>query len=108
MNGRVCCCCAGCMKYVKNVKERSVTMKIRLRTQWERYASVVLSRLESIVAVPSSKGANGVGEEGCRTRGCEGGKVFDLFADILHRRTKVGAMSVKRQHDTSIPFPLSP
>ncbi|KAF8502017.1 hypothetical protein F5888DRAFT_1887549 [Russula emetica] len=61
-----------------------------------RYASVVLSRLESIVAVPSSKGANGVGEEGCRTRGCEGGKVFDLFADILHRRTKVGAMSVKR------------
>jgi hypothetical protein len=29
-------------------------------------------------------------------RGCEGGKVFDLFAAILHWRLRVEAMSVKR------------
>jgi len=46
------------------MKKRSVTMKIRLGTQCKRYTSVVLSRLELIVAVPSSKGGNEVNEKG--------------------------------------------
>jgi hypothetical protein len=52
------------MKDVKNMKKRSVTMKIRLETQCKRHTSVVLSQLESIVAVPSLKGGDGVGKKG--------------------------------------------
>jgi len=56
------------------MKRKSVTMKIKLKTQWERYTSVVLSWLESIVAVPSSKGGNGVGEKGVERRAVKVGR----------------------------------
>jgi len=56
-------------------------MKKELRTQWEGYTSVVLSRLESIVAVPSSKGGNGVGERGAKQGAVKAGR-FSICSRI--------------------------
>jgi hypothetical protein len=45
-------------------------------------------RLRLVIAVQSWKGENEVREMGLKLRGCEGGRVFDLFAVVLHQRLR--------------------